>query len=42
LEQLFRKLDRIPKPVRKKQRQKPDIIGSIRVSLPSVRLALCY
>jgi hypothetical protein len=36
LEQLFRKLDRIPKPVRKKQQQKPDILGSIRVSLPSV------
>jgi hypothetical protein len=36
LTQLFDKLDRIPKAVRKKQQQTPDILGSLRVALPSV------
>jgi hypothetical protein len=36
LAQLFGKLDRIPKAVRRKQRQTADILGSLRVALPSV------
>jgi hypothetical protein len=36
LAQLFGKLDRIPKAVRKKQQQTPDILGSLRVALPSI------
>jgi hypothetical protein len=37
LGQLYKKLDRIPKSVRKKQRQTQDILGSFRVALPSVK-----
>jgi hypothetical protein len=36
LEQLFKKLDRIPKAVRKKQCQTPDILGSLCVALPPI------
>jgi hypothetical protein len=36
LTQLYGKLERIPKAVRKKQQQTPDILGSFRVALPSI------
>jgi len=36
LTQLFGKLERIPKAVREKQQQTPDILGSLRVELPSI------
>ena len=36
LEQLFAKLAKIPAAVRKRQQQTPDILGSLRVCLPSV------
>jgi hypothetical protein len=36
LSQLFEKLPKIPKTVRKRQQQTPDILGSLRVALPPV------
>jgi len=37
LEQLYAKLTKIPAAVRKRQQQTPDILGSLRVCLPSVK-----
>jgi site-specific DNA-cytosine methylase len=36
LEMLFRKLDKIPAKVRRRQQQTPDILGSLCVALPAV------
>jgi hypothetical protein len=38
LSQLFKRLSKIPEPVRKRQRQRPDILGSFRVALPPVKI----